>query len=233
MKKKIIIAIDGYSSCGKSTLAKDLAKRLGYRYIDTGAMYRAVTLYLIENNIDIENREAVAEALEHIDITFDYHNRTGKQVTLLNGRHVEEEIRSAKVSELVSPVSTLKLVREFLVHQQKKMGLDRGIVMDGRDIGTVVFPNAEIKIFMTADEDVRVQRRFEELQNSGNSMSLDEVRENIRKRDYIDTHRQASPLTKAEDAIELDNTWLNLQEQEDLVFNMAEAVIQGIPKEQA
>jgi cytidylate kinase len=233
MDRKIIIAIDGYSSCGKSTLAKDLATRLEYKYIDTGAMYRAVTFYLLRQKVDIEDMAAVNEALKDIHITFEYDNETGRQITLLNGEHVEKEIRSLPVSDMVSPVSTIKEVRQCLVNIQKRLGMERGVVMDGRDIGTVVFPQAELKLFMTADEEVRVQRRFLELQELGMAMSLEQVRENLRKRDYIDSHRQESPLIQAHDALVLDNTCLNLQEQEDMVYKIAMQIIRGVTEEKA
>ena len=218
--EKIIIAIDGYSSCGKSTISRDLAKKLGYRYIDTGAMYRAVTYYLIKNKIDIEDHHAVSDALTHIHIDFDYDD-AGKQITILNGENLEKYIRMADIVDNVSQVSTIKEVRHFLVSQQQKMGESKGIVMDGRDIGTVVFPNAELKIFMTANEDIRIQRRFAELETLGIKMSLEEVRENIRKRDYTDTHREESPLRQAEDAIVIDNTNLSREQQLEKAYRLA------------
>ena len=218
MDKKIIIAIDGFSSCGKSTLAKDLAKRLGYRYIDTGAMYRAVTYYMLQNHINLKDHDTIINALNHINIDFEYDDITGKQITILNAFNVEKEIRQPYISDKVSPVSAIKEVRQFLVAQQQKMGIDKGIVMDGRDIGTVVFPDAELKLFMTADEDVRVERRFDELRSTGVEMELEDVRENIRRRDYIDSHREESPLRQAEDAIVIDNTNLTMEEQLDIAF---------------
>jgi cytidylate kinase len=223
--KKIIVAIDGYSSCGKSTLARDLARVLGYRYIDTGAMYRAVTWYFHENDIDIKNREAVLKALDEINIDFDYDETSGKQITILNGYNVEKEIRQPYVSDRVSPVSEIKEVRAFLVQQQQRMGDEKGIVMDGRDIGTVVFPQAELKLFMTAHEDVRVERRFDELRSSGTEIMLEDVRENIRRRDHIDTHRQESPLRQAEDAIILDNSNISMEEQLNLVYDMVKKLM--------
>jgi cytidylate kinase len=213
MDKKIIIAIDGFSSCGKSTLAKDLARKLGYRYIDTGAMYRAVTWYLIQNHIDAKDHDAILDALHHINIDFEYDDITGKQITILNGYSVEREIRDPLISDKVSPISAIKEVRHFLVAQQQKMREDKGIVMDGRDIGTVVFPTAELKLFMTADEEVRIERRFDELRATGIEMDLEDVRENIRRRDYIDSNREESPLRQAEDAIVIDNTFLTMEEQ--------------------
>jgi cytidylate kinase len=220
MKNKIIIAIDGYSSCGKSTLAKDLAKRLAYRYIDTGAMYRAVTYYLLQNHIDLKNHDGIIEALHHINIDFEYDDITGKQITILNGYSVEKEIRDPFISDKVSPVSAVKEVRQFLVKQQQKMGEGKGIIMDGRDIGTVVFPDAELKLFMTADEAVRIERRYDELRASGVEMDLEDVRANISKRDYIDTHREESPLRQADDAIVIDNTLITQEEQLDIAINL-------------
>jgi CMP/dCMP kinase len=220
MDKKIIIAIDGYSSCGKSTLAKELAHKLGYRYIDTGAMYRAVTYYFHHNDIDIKNPVQVENALKNINIDFEYDDITGKQITILNGFDIEKEIREPFISDKVSAVSTLKDVRHFLVEQQKKMGNDKGLVMDGRDIGTVVFPDAELKLFMTADEEIRIERRYDELKASDIEMDLADVRENIRRRDYIDTHREESPLRQAEDAIVIDNTTLSKEEQLELAYSL-------------
>jgi CMP/dCMP kinase len=220
MDNKIIIAIDGYSSCGKSTLAKELAHKLGYRYIDTGAMYRAVTYYFHQNEIDIKDHSSVSEALKKINIDFEYDDFTGKQITILNGFNIEKEIRDPVISDKVSPVSTLKEVRHFLVEQQQKMGSEKGIVMDGRDIGTVVFPKAELKLFMTADEEIRIERRYDELKASGVDMDLADVRENIRRRDYIDTHREESPLRQAEDAIVIDNTNLTREEQLDVAYEL-------------
>jgi cytidylate kinase len=222
MSKKIIIAIDGYSSCGKSTLAKDLAQKLGYRYIDTGAMYRAVTYYILQNHIDIRDHQAIIDALHHINIDFEYDAETGKQITILNGISVEKEIRESLISNNVSPVSALKEVRHFLVAQQQKMGDKKRIIMDGRDIGTVVFPNAELKLFLTADEEVRVERRYDELKTLDIDMDLDEVRKNIRQRDFIDSHREESPLRQAEDAIVIDNTLLTVDEQLELALRLAE-----------
>ncbi len=222
MSKKIIIAIDGFSSCGKSTLAKDLAKKLGYRYIDTGAMYRAVTYYFEENDVNIKEHEAVEKALKDISIDFDYDENTGKQITILNGYSVEKEIRSPEISNKVSPVAAIKEVRSFLVAQQQKMGDNKGIVMDGRDIGTVVFPQAELKLFMTADEDIRIERRYDELKANGENIDLEDVRENIKRRDYIDTHREESPLKQADDAIVLNNSNLTPQEQLLLVYEMVQ-----------
>jgi CMP/dCMP kinase len=212
MSRKIIIAIDGFSSCGKSTLAKDLAKKLNYSYVDTGAMYRAVTYYIQENNIDCAYEELIDKALEDIHIDFEY-DENGKQITILNGKNIEKEIRQPKVSDMVSQVSTIKHVRDYLVRQQQRLGKRKGIVMDGRDIGTVVFPHAELKIFLTADEEIRLERRYIELKNAGMELPREAVRENLKKRDYIDSHRKESPLRKADDAIVLDNTNLSQAEQ--------------------
>ncbi len=219
MQDKINIAIDGYSSTGKSTLAKSLAKKLAYTYIDSGAMYRAVTLYCIQNDIDYEDEPAVEAALANIQIEFK--QIEGVNTTFLNGKEVEALIRSKAVSSIVSEISAIKGVRDFLVEQQKAIGVQRGVVMDGRDIGTVVFPDAELKIFMTADFTIRAQRRFEELQRRGIEMSLEEVKENLSHRDHIDTHRAESPLFKADKAILLDNTQLSEADQLRLCYNMA------------
>lgn len=224
-EKRIIIAIDGYSSCGKSTLARDLARRLGYRYIDTGAMYRAVTWYFIKNNIDVRDHDAIMAVLPHIRIDFDYDKEDGKQITILNGKNIEKEIRRADVSNKVSPVSAIREVRQFLVKQQQELGKNGGIVMDGRDIGTVVFPYAELKFFMTADEDKRVERRFDELREAGEATDIADVRENIRRRDLIDTTREESPLRQAHDAIEMDNTHLTMEDQLEIAYQIACKVI--------
>lgn len=221
MPKPIIIAIDGFSSCGKSTLAKDLASRLNYRYIDTGAMYRAVTLYFIENNIDITQPEVVEEALHHITIEFHHHEETNQSHTYLNGADREADIRSLKVANLVSPVSAISAVRKFLVKQQQRMGLHKALVMDGRDIGTVVFPDAELKIFVTADPGIRVQRRYDEMIAKGLPAQIEDVAANLSNRDAIDTSRADSPLKKAGDAIELDNSFLSRQEQFEKVYALA------------
>ena len=216
---KIIIAIDGHSSCGKSTLAKALGKALGYTYISTGDMYRAVTLYFIENNINIEDCGAVKKALENINLHFEV-LPDGNHI-FLNGRDVTSEIRSMKVNEMVSPVSTIPEVRRDMVRQQQAMGKDKGIVMDGRDIGTVVFPNAELKIFLTADIDERARRRYNELIAKGQQADFEEVKKNLMERDHIDSTRTDSPLKKAKDAIVVDNTDLTHQQQLDLVLEMA------------
>jgi len=210
---KIIITIDGYSSCGKSTLAKQLAKTLNYVFIDSGAMYRAITLYFMRNHVDWFNTQQVTQALTEIDLDFQYDEKTGNSQMHLNDENVEQHIRDMLVSENVSEVSTIKEVREFAVAQQQKLGLRKGIVMDGRDIGTTVFPQAELKIFVTADPAVRVQRRFKELYEKNPNITLEEVRNNLEMRDYIDSNREVSPLRKADDAIILDNSNLTREEQ--------------------
>lgn len=217
MAKKIIITIDGWSSCGKSTLAKQLAKELGYVYVDSGAMYRAITLYFLRNNIDLAEKKEVKEALRSINLEFIFNPKSNSSEIYLNGENVEYVIRDLVIAEKVSDVAAIKEVREFAVAQQQKMGVKKGIVMDGRDIGTVVFPKAELKIFMTADNAIRVQRRFKELYEKNPNVTIEEVKDNLEMRDYIDSHREVSPLRKAKDAIELDNT--NLTEKEQ--FNKA------------
>ncbi len=221
--KKIVIAVDGYSSCGKSTLSKELAKQFHYNYIDTGAMYRSVTLFALENGL-IENekvkREALIKALPEIHISFQYNTKEQKSDTYLNGQCVEDEIRGMRVSGMVSPVATIKEVREAMVKQQQAMGKEKGIVMDGRDIGTVVFPNAELKIFMTASAETRATRRYKELQEKGVEASYDEILSNVKERDFIDENRDESPLRKANDAIVLDNGNLSRAEQLKLAIEM-------------
>ena len=212
-----IIAIDGYSSCGKSTLAKALAKRLHYVYIDSGAMYRAVTLYFIRNHVSMTDPVQVADALAAIHI--DFHQEAGKTHVLLNGEDVSAEIRQMYVSESVSEVSALKFVRAAMVRLQQQLGQRRNLVMDGRDIGTTVFPDATLKIFMTADPNVRAERRYLELNAKGETVTLEEVFENLAHRDYIDTTREESPLVQAHDAIVLDNTHLNEEEQLQFVLD--------------
>jgi cytidylate kinase len=218
---KIIIAIDGYSSCGKSTTAKGVAARLGYAYVDTGAMYRAVSLYLHNHFVALTNPHEVEKALRDIHISFEYNPRLGHTETYLNGLCVEEEIRKMYISEMVSEVSAIVAVRRAMVAQQQRMGKHRGLVMDGRDIGTVVFPDAELKIFMTADPLIRAQRRQAELLEKGELVDLDTVLENLRHRDQIDTTRAEGPLRQAPDAILLDNSYLTEAEQLDLVVNLA------------
>lgn len=209
--RKITIAIDGYSSCGKSTLAKALAKKLGYAYVDSGAMYRAVTLFFLENGVNWDDPEAVRSALEQIEIHFE--NDGSGNRTYLNGRDVEEAIRQMEVSENVSPVAAIPAVRRALVHLQQALGHKKGIVMDGRDIGTVVFPGAELKIFLTADPEVRVMRRYLELKNKGLDIEMEKVRENLAERDRIDSTREDSPLRQAPDAWVLDNSKLDEAQQ--------------------
>lgn len=214
MNKNIVVAIDGYSSCGKSTLAKAIAKKLHFIYVDSGAMYRAVTLYFLRNNSDLTHHDLIIDALDHIDLNF--HSRDYQSHILLNGEEVSDEIRQMPVSENVSKISAIKEVRQAMVKQQQKMGRSKNIIMDGRDIGTVVFPNAHVKLFMTADPKIRAERRFKELQTKGETVSLEEIFENIAHRDFQDTTREESPLTRAENAIILDNT--NLTEEEQLNF---------------
>lgn len=219
--KKITIAIDGFSSCGKSTMAKDLAREVGYIYIDSGAMYRAVTLYSIENGIfngDVIDTEKLKKEIKNIRISFQLNKETGRPDTYLNGVNVENKIRSMEVSSKVSPISTLDFVREEMVAQQQAMGKEKGIVMDGRDIGTTVFPDAELKIFVTATPEIRAQRRYDELKAKGQEASFDEILENVKQRDYIDQNREVSPLRKAEDALLLDNTHLSIEEQKEWLF---------------
>ena len=215
--KKIIIAIDGFSSCGKSTMAKDLAKEVGYIYVDTGAMYRSVTLYALRNNLFSEDgtvkEDDLKERIGDINISFKLNTQTGRPDTYLNGERVEDEIRSLEVSQKVSPIAAIPFVREKLVKEQQKMGEAKGIVMDGRDIGTVVFPHAELKIFVTASAEVRAQRRYDELQAKGMPANFDDILKNVQERDYIDSHRATSPLRQADDAIVLDNSRMTIAEQ--------------------
>ena len=215
--KKITIAIDGFSSCGKSTMAKDLAKEIGYIYVDTGAMYRSVTLFALRNNLFDANGKINVEELEklmpEIKISFKFNPSTGRPDTYLNGELVEKEIRTLEVSNHVSPIATIPFVRKALVAQQQQMGKEKGIVMDGRDIGTTVFPDAELKIYVTASPEVRAQRRYDELQAKGMPADYEDILKNVQERDYIDTHREVSPLKKAEDALELDNSHMTITEQ--------------------
>ncbi len=220
--KKIIIAIDGFSSCGKSTMAKDLAKEIGYIYIDSGAMYRAVTLYCIENNLfdgDLIDETALEKAMPDIHIQFKLDPETKRPQTYLNGRCVEKEIRTLAVSQKVSFVAALGFVREALVRLQQEMGHEKGIVMDGRDIGTTVFPDAELKIYVTASAEIRAQRRFDELQAKGESGSFEEILKNVEERDRIDMNRSVSPLRKADDAITLDNSHMTIEEQKQWLLD--------------
>lgn len=215
MKKNVVVAIDGYSSCGKSTLAKALAKKLGFIYIDSGAMYRAVTLYFLRNNIDVNSEEEVREALKHIELNF--HSRDYQSHITLNGEEVSEEIREMPVSEAVSEIAASKHVRKDMVKQQQRMARSKHVVMDGRDIGTAVFPHADVKFFMTADPKIRAERRFKEMKAHGDTQTtLEEVFENLAHRDYADTTRMESPLVRADDAIILDNT--DITEEEQLEF---------------
>lgn len=212
MKKKIV-TIDGWSACGKSTLAKQLAKELGYVYIDSGAMYRAITLYFLRNHVDWTDSKEVAEALGNIHIDFHFNEKSQQSEIFLNDENSEYLIRDLVIADKVSDVAAIREVRTFAVAQQQKMGKKKGIVMDGRDIGTTVFPNAEIKFFMTADSAVRVERRFKDLYEKNPNISIEEVKANLEMRDYIDSHREVSPLRKADDAITLDNTNLTMEEQ--------------------
>ncbi len=217
--KKITIAIDGYSSCGKSTMAKNLAREIGYIYIDTGAMYRAVTLYALKRQQLTVNRTVKSIELERemplITVSFAVNHETGHPDTFLNGENVEQEIRTMEVSNNVSQIAALPFVRSALVAQQQRMGADKGVVMDGRDIGTVVFPDAELKIFVTASAEVRARRRFDELKAKGISADYSDILKNVQERDYIDSHREVSPLRKAPDAIELDNSNLTIAQQQE------------------
>lgn len=224
-KNKLIIAIDGHSSCGKSTLAKDLAKHFSYNYIDTGAMYRAVTLYVIENNL-FEGKTIKEDELKkefdtgRIKIGFQYNSETRKSETLLNGKNVENEIRGIEVSNLVSPVAVIPFVRHELVNLQREMGKEGGIVMDGRDIGTNVFPNADLKIFLTADAEIRAERRYKELTSKGQKVSFEEILANVQERDHIDSTRKTNPLRQAEDAVLLDNSHISIEQQLQNAINL-------------
>ena len=230
--KKITIAIDGHSSCGKSTMAKDLAREVGYVYVDTGAMYRSVTLFALRNGLfkkfrdeSLEFRdmvideEALRQRMPEIKISFKFNAETGRPDTYLNGELVEQDIRTMEVSNHVSPIATLGFVREAMVAQQQQMGKDKGVVMDGRDIGTVVFPDAELKVFVTASAEVRAQRRYDELKGKGMEADYDEILKNVQERDYIDSHREVSPLKKADDAIELDNSNMTIAEQKQWLLD--------------
>ncbi|MCK5821077.1 MAG: (d)CMP kinase [Bacteroidales bacterium] len=230
VNKKLTIAIDGFSSCGKSTMAKALAKKLNYIYVDSGAMYRAVTLYCINNNLISEgiiNEDLLKQKLDEIHIDFIHNAETEQADTFLNGKNIEEKIRQIEVSNLVSPVSKLAFVRETLVDLQRKISKGKGVVMDGRDIGTVVFPNADLKIFMTADVEIRAQRRYDELISKNQKVNIQEIRDNISQRDFIDSNREVSPLRQAEDAIVLDNTNLTRQEQLNWILNLIELHFQS------
>ena|SRR6218665_2683730 len=229
--KKITIAIDGFSSTGKSTLAKQLAKELEYVYVDTGAMYRAVAYFAMQNNLisaDFFKKEALIEALSNIKLEFRFNADLGFAEMYLNGENVEKQIRTIEVSNFVSQVAAVSEVRSKLVEQQQEMGTNKAIVMDGRDIGTVVFPNAELKIFMTASAETRAQRRFNELQQKGDNVTYEEVLKNVVDRDYMDTHREDSPLVIADDAIEIDNSYLNKEEQFNAVLELVNDVVKTI-----
>jgi len=219
--KNIIITIDGWSSCGKSTLAKQLAKALGYVYIDSGAMYRAITLYFLRNHINWIDTEAVNNALADITLSFKFNSKTQQSEIYLNEENVEYVIRDLVIAEKVSEIAAIKEVRTFAVAQQQKMGEEKGIVMDGRDIGTTVFPDAELKFFMTADIAVRVERRYMEMFEKNPNTSIDDVKANLEMRDYIDSNREISPLRKAADAIELDNTSITIEEQLEIALQLA------------
>ena len=220
--KKITIAIDGHSSCGKSTMAKDLAREVGYVYVDTGAMYRCVTLYALRHGLftaDGINEEELRRQMPNIHISFKFNAETGRPDTYLNNECVEKEIRSLEVSNHVSPIAAVGFVRSAMVAQQQQMGKDKGVVMDGRDIGTTVFPDAELKIFVTASAQVRAQRRYDELKAKGMPADFDDILKNVEERDYIDSHREVSPLRKADDAIELDNSNMTIPEQKQWLMD--------------
>jgi cytidylate kinase len=221
MEKKIIIAIDGFSSCGKSTLAKAMAKALEYVFVDTGAMYRAIALYFLRNNIAFTDNNSILVALDEIELRFKYNAVSQKSDMYLNGENVEQEIREMRVSQKVSEVASIPAVRDFAVAQQQAMGVDKGIVMDGRDIGTVVFPNAELKLFVTADPAIRLERRYRELLQTNPAISKEEVSANLQQRDLMDSTRAHSPLRQAEDALVLDNTNLDRAQQFELAMQWA------------
>jgi len=221
MDKKIIIAIDGFSSCGKSTLAKAMAKALEYVFVDTGAMYRAIALYFLRNNIAFNDNKSIEAALHAIELRFKYNSVSQKSDMYLNGENVEQEIREMQVSQKVSEVASIAAVRDFAVAQQQAMGVDKGIVMDGRDIGTVVFPNAALKIFVTADPAIRLERRYQELLQTNPTISKEEVAANLQQRDSMDSTREHSPLKQAEDALVLDNTNLDRAQQFELAMQWA------------
>ena len=220
--KKITIAIDGHSSCGKSTMAKDLAREVGYIYVDTGAMYRCVTLYALRHGLFTDNginEDALRRALPDIHITFRFNAEAGRPDTYLNDELVERDIRTMEVSSHVSPIATLGFVREAMVAQQQLMGRDKGVVMDGRDIGTVVFPDAELKVFVTASAEVRAQRRYDELKAKGMEADYADILKNVQERDYIDSHREVSPLRQADDALLLDNSHMTISEQKQWLLD--------------
>ena len=223
--KQLVIAIDGYSSCGKSTTAKAVAALLHYAYVDTGAMYRGVTLYLLENHIAFDNLPRIEQALQEIHITFRRNRRTGRNELFLNGANREDDIRQMLISNSVSEVSVIPMVRHAMVAQQQRMGRKRGMVMDGRDIGTTVFPDAEVKIFMTAEIVLRAQRRQDELAEKGEIVALEDIVENLRKRDYLDSTRAESPLRRASDAVLLDTTHITISEQVDFVLDRVSSAL--------
>ena len=226
--KKITIAIDGHSSCGKSTMAKDLAREVGYVYVDTGAMYRCVTLYALRHDLFTDDgikEDELRKEMPNIRISFKFNAETGRPDTYLNDELVEDKIRTMEVSNHVSPIATVGFVREAMVAQQQQMGKDKGVVMDGRDIGTVVFPDAELKIFVTASAEVRAQRRYDELKGKGMEADYEDILKNVQERDYIDSHREVSPLKKADDAILLDNSNMTIAEQKQwLIERFKEAL---------
>ena len=223
--KKIIITIDGWSSCGKSTLAKQLAKDLGYVYVDSGAMYRAITLYFLREHVDFDNHEEVMYALSKIVLSFKINEQTSQSEIFLNDENVEYVIRDLIIAEKVSEVAAIPSVRSFAVAQQRSMGVDKGLVMDGRDIGTTVFPDAELKVFMTADIATRVKRRFKEMFEKNPNIEIEDVKKNLESRDYIDSHREVSPLRQADDAVLLDNTFISISDQLEYVKNLAETIL--------
>ncbi|BDC98219.1 (d)CMP kinase [Persicobacter psychrovividus] len=225
MSNKIVIAIDGYSGCGKSSTAKAVAAALGYGYIDTGAMYRSVTLYFKEHNIKLTDPKAVKAALKEINISFVYNDKSGLNETFLNSKNVEKEIRKMYISEGVSEVAVIAEVRKAMVDQQRKMGKKKGVVMDGRDIASVVFPNAELKVFMTADVRIRAERRQKELFDQKQLVNLEDIIDNLKKRDRIDTSRAESPLTQVEDAMEVDTSFMNFDEQVNVIVEAAQKLI--------
>ena len=227
--KKITIAIDGHSSCGKSTMAKDLAREVGYVYVDTGAMYRSVTLYALRHGLFSEdgsvNTDALEQQMADIRISFKFNPETGRPDTYLNGECVEKEIRSLEVSNHVSPIAAIPFVRTAMVAQQQQMGKDKGVVMDGRDIGTTVFPDAELKVFVTATAKVRAQRRYDELKAKGMPADFDDILKNVEERDYLDSHREVSPLRKADDALLLDNSDMTIPEQKQWLLDRFNEII--------
>ena len=227
--KKITIAIDGHSSCGKSTMAKELARQLGYVYVDTGAMYRTVTLFAMRHNLFLADGEVDTDALRkcmpEIEVSFRFNEETGRPDAYLNGECVEKVIRSIEVSNHVSKVAAIPFVREAMVDQQRRMGAEKGIVMDGRDIGTTVFPDAELKIFVTASSKVRAQRRYDELKEKGMPVDFDEILKNVEERDYIDSHREVSPLRQAPDALLLDNSEMTIPEQNAWLMDKVKALV--------